>query len=103
MFCLNTQFWLAGRCAIKPFNAHVDPSQFNHCSTLIDLLYRSKDTHMSLALFSSKHIFLPQVVIWIVPFCQLHGIANTHHKHANQYYFHQKVFTKPSAISIRQG
>ncbi len=35
MVCLYTQFWLAGRHAVKPFNAQVGPSQFNHRSILM--------------------------------------------------------------------
>ncbi len=29
MVCLNTGFWLAGRYAVKLFNAQVVPKQFN--------------------------------------------------------------------------
>ncbi len=35
MVCLTTWFWLAGRYAVKQFNAQVVPSQFNHCSILM--------------------------------------------------------------------
>ncbi len=35
MVCLNTRLWLAVRYALKPFNAQVVPSQFNHRSILM--------------------------------------------------------------------
>ncbi len=35
MVCLNTGFWLAGRYAVKQFNAQVVLGQFNHCSILM--------------------------------------------------------------------
>ncbi len=39
MVCLNTGFWLVGRYAVKPFNAQVVPSQFNHRSILMCCFY----------------------------------------------------------------
>ncbi len=35
MVCLNTRFWLAGRCWLNLFNAQVVPGQFNHRSILM--------------------------------------------------------------------
>ncbi len=45
VYTMVCQFWLAGRYVLKPFNALVVPSQFNHRSILIRCFHWRTQTH----------------------------------------------------------